>query len=59
MSDFLSADIDELLNGEIETEEEPDINTVFDEYDRELMRFTPRSQKMIWPEPIRKRICTK
>lgn len=58
MSDFLTADIDELLE-DAPAPEERDINEMLAEADRELMSFKPLPKKQEWPEPIRKRICIK
>jgi hypothetical protein len=59
MSDFQTADINELLNGDTSTGEKRDFNAVLASYDRELMGFKPRRVKPVWPAPIRKRICIK
>lgn len=58
MSDFQSADINELLNQKPEHKEN-DVNDMFSEYDRKLMKFKPMPRRPHWPQPIRKRICTK
>ena len=61
MSDFLKADIGELMDTDLNPpEEKEDINEALARYDRELMRFKPNVRhKQEWPTPIRKRVCTK
>lgn len=59
MSDFQTADIDELLNSTEPAEPKEDFNEVMARYDRELMSFKPTSNRPSWPQPIRKRVCIK
>ena len=56
MSDFQTADIDELLNDEPEAPKPEDINEKMARYDRSLMSFERNvNVKRPWPQPIRKR----
>jgi hypothetical protein len=57
ISDFLSEDIDKLMNTPVEAEnDDMDADAMFSAYDRELLSFkhTARRQQT-WPQPIRKR----
>lgn len=54
-NDFLSEDVDVLLNEKAVEREETDINAVLAAYDKELLSFRPRAKRRTWPEPIRKR----
>ena len=58
MSDFLTADIDELMNAkeeEAETSDERAYKALV-ESDRKMMNtFTVRRQGLTWPEPVTKR----
>ena len=54
--EFLTADIDSLMNDDIEPKAAPtDHDRMFAEYDKELMSFKPRRKRQSWPQPIRKR----
>ena len=56
VSDFLSADIEKLMNDDITPPADVmSADAMFTAYDRELMRFKPRSRRRTWPQPIRKR----
>ena len=60
MSDFLHDDVDKLMNEKPPEAKKTDINTLLDEYDRELLSFGNGSTPTrAWPAPIRKRICIK
>ena len=60
MSDFLTDDVDKLMNEKPPEAKKTDVNTLLEEYDKELLSFdndvTPSRG---WPAPIRKRICIK
>ena len=60
MSDFQSADIDELLNEKPVEVPKEDINEAMRRFDRKLLSFETNIRvKPEWPSPIRKRLCTK
>jgi len=60
MSDFQTADINELLNEKPEPEKKTDVNKFFSQYDKELLSFKPNIRhSREWPSPIRKRRCIK
>ena len=60
MSDFQTADINNLLHGTTEPEEKEDINAMFARYDKELLSFENNvHHSRQWPSPIRKRECVK
>ena len=60
VDDFMSADIDALMNTPTEVEAVKTVNDIFDEYDAELMSFdNDIPQRVGWPDPIRKRVCIK
>ena len=55
-TDFLEADIADLMHTPTEKPApEVDINEMFAEHDRELMRVKPYKTRQTWPAPIRKR----
>ena len=54
VSDFLSADIDTLMNTDITPQRAPtDHDKMYSDYDRELMSFRPVRKRRTWPQPIR------
>jgi len=58
MSDFLDADIDELLNGEMEDEqaaEDKAYNALLQQDKRIMSVFTDKREGLRWPDPVRKR----